>query len=140
MRALKWIGRILGAYVAFVVLFETVLLGALQPDFAGYPMILLTSTDEMGEAKMRKLAVFKTDEKIYLSAHHWPRGWYQRALSYPDVVAELDGIEARYVAVQVQGEEFERVSQRHPLPLPIMLLMGFPPEREILRLDRRPTP
>ena len=139
MTALKWVGGIFGAYVAFVVLFETILLGALQPDFAGYPMILLTSTDDAGEAQTRKLAVFKTDEKIYLSAHHWPRGWYQRALSYPDVVAELDGIEAHYIAVQVLGEEFERVSRRHPLPLPIMFLMGFPPERDILRLDRRPA-
>ena len=79
----------------------------------------------MGEAQTRKVAGFKTDERLYLSVHHWPRGWYQRALSHPDVVAELDGIAARYIAVQVQGEAFERVSQRHPLPLSIIFFDGF---------------
>ena len=34
MRVLKWFGGILGVYVTLIVLFETVLLGALQPDFA----------------------------------------------------------------------------------------------------------
>ena len=136
MTALKWVGRIFGAYVAFVVLFETVLLGALQPDFASYPMILLTTTDATGESRIRKLAAFKTGDKIYLSAHHWPRGWFRRAMKYPDVIAELDGVAERYVAVQIQGKEFDQVSEEHPLPLPVMFLMGFPPEREILRLDK----
>lgn len=136
MKLLKWLGGIFSVYVIFVVLFESVLLGVFQPDFAGYPMILLTSTDEAGESQTRKLALFETDEKIYLSAHHWPRGWYERALNNPDVLAEFDGIEGRYVAVEVQGEEFERVSQAHPLPLPVLFLMGFPPERDILRLDK----
>ena len=136
MKLLKWLGGIFSVYVIFVVLFESVLLGVFQPDFAGYPMILLTSTDEAGESRTRKLALFETDEKIYLSAHHWPRSWYERALNNPDVLAEFDGIEGRYVAVEVQGEEFERVSQAHPLPLPVLFLMGFPPERDILRLDK----
>ncbi len=136
MKVLKWVGGILSVYVIFVVLFESVLLGVFQPDFAGYPMILLTSTDEAGESQTRKLAVFETDEQIYLSAHHWPRGWFKRAMNNPHVVAEWDGIQGRYVAVEVQGEEFEQVSQQHPLPLPVLFLMGFPPERDILRLDK----
>ena len=136
MKLLKWLGGIFSVYVIFVVLFESVLLGVFQPDFSGYPMILLTSTDEAGESQTRKPALFETDEKIYLSAHHWPRSWYERALNNPDVLAEFDGIEGRYVAVEVQGEEFERVSQAHPLPLPVLFLMGFPPERDILRLDK----
>ncbi len=136
MRVLKWFGGILGVYVTLIVLFETVLLGVFQPDFAGYPMILLTSTDEAGEAQTRKLAAFMTNDTIYLSAHHWPRGWFKRAMKYPDVVAEMDGIEQRYIAVEVGGEEFERVLEKHPLPLPVMVLMGFPPERDILRLDK----
>jgi hypothetical protein len=42
---------------------------------------------------------------------------------------------ADYIAVVVEGEEFERVAAEHPLPLPILFLMGFPPPRDILRLD-----
>ena len=100
MKLLKWAGGILSGYVIFVVLFESVLLGVFQPDFAGYPMIVLTSTDEAGESQTRKLALFETDEKIYLSAHHWPRGWYERALNNPDVLVEFDGVSsrARYIA------------------------------------------
>ena len=50
-------------------------------------------------------------------------------------VLEIDGAAADYVAVPVEGEEFERVAAEYPLPLPIRFLMGFPPPREILRLD-----
>ena len=140
MKFWKWIGGILGIYVVFVVLFESVLLSVVQPDFASYPMLLLTTTDETGDLRTRKLAAFKIGDKIYLSAHHWPRGWFRRATKYPDVIAELDGIAERYVAVQIHGKEFDQVSEEHPLPLPVMFLMGFPPEREILRLDKPVDP
>ena len=53
----------------------------------------------------------------------------------PDVLVEIDGVESDFVAVPVEGEEFERIAAEYPLPLPIRFLMGFPPQREILRLD-----
>ena len=62
--------------------------------------------------------------------------WLRLAGGPQRLFAEFDGIEGRYVAVAVRGEEFERVSQAHPLPLPVLFLMGFPPERDILRLDK----
>ena len=137
MKALKWIGGILGVYVVFVFLFETFFLGMYQPKLegTGIPMLVLTTTDASGETDDRRLARLVTDDKIYVSAHHWPRAWYGRAVANPDVRAEIDGIVAKYRAVPVDGEEFERVAAEFPLPLPILVLMGFPPEREILRLD-----
>ncbi len=48
---------------------------------------------------------------------------------------EIDGVVADYIVVAMEGEEFERVAAQHPLPLPILFLMGFPPPRDILRLD-----
>jgi hypothetical protein len=42
---------------------------------------------------------------------------------------------ADYIAVPVDGEEFERVAAEHPVPLRYLFLMGFPPQRDILRLD-----
>ena len=33
-----------------------------------------------------------------------------------------------------EGEEFDRVDEMHPMPLPVLFVMGFPPERDILRL------
>jgi hypothetical protein len=51
------------------------------------------------------------------------------------VRVEIDGVVADYIAVAVEGEEFERVAAEHPLPLRFLFLMGFPPPRDILRLD-----
>ena len=116
MKALKWLGVVLAAY-------------------AGIPMLVITTTDAAGETRERRLARLVTDEKVYVSAHHWPRGWYHRALENPDVQVEIDGAVADYRAVQVEGDEFERVAAEFPIPLPVRFLMGFPPPRDILRLD-----
>ena len=111
--------------------------GGINPKFerSGIPMLVLTTTDDAGVSRERRLARLETDGSVYVSAHHWPRGWYHHALENPDVRVEIDGVEADYLAVAVDGEEFERVAVEHPLPLPILFMMGFPPPRDILRLD-----
>lgn len=139
MKILKWLGSIIAVYVVFVIAFEAGYLGAYQPSFeeAGIPMLVLTTIDESGEAHDRMLARFETDGKLYVSAHHWPRSWYGRALRNPEVRVEIDGIVTDAIASPVAGEEFERVAAEYPLPFTVRFLMGFPPEREILRLDPR---
>ena len=136
-KALKWIGAIFGIYIAFVFAFETFFLGMYQPNLegTGLPMLVLTTTDAAGVPGDRRLANFETDGKIYVSAHYWTRGWYHRALENPNVQVEIDGVVADYLAVPVKGKEFERVATERPIPFRFNLLMGFPPEREILRLD-----
>ena len=136
MKVVKWLSVIFGVYVAFVVLFESVYLGYFQPSFeeSGIPMLLLTTTDADGETSDRMLARFETDGKIYLSAHHWPRGWYHRARNNPAVQAQVDGITAAYTAVPISGAEFERVAADHPLPLPVRFLMGFPPPLSLIHI------
>ena len=137
MKVLKWVGVVLAIYVGFVVAFETFFLGMYQPKLGstGIPMLVIATTDDSGVSRERRLARCETDGRVYVSAHHWPRGWYNRALENPNVRVEIDGAVADYIAVPVDGEEFERVAAEHPLPLRILFLMGFPPEREILRLD-----
>ena len=155
MKAFKWLGIVGVVYVIFVVLFESVFLGMYQPSFedpegcsnedgqktlrreCGIPMIVITTTDDKGESRDRMLARFETDGKLYVSAHHWTRGWYKAARKNPNVSIEIHGMVADYIAVPVEGEEFERVAAEHPLPLPVRFLMGFPPPRQILRLDSR---
>ena len=136
MKVLKWVGAIVAVYAGFVVAFETLYLGWYQPklESTGIPMLVITTTDDSGVSRARRLARFETAGKQYVSAHHWPRTWYSRAIENPNVRVEIDGAAADYVAVPVGGEEFERVAAEHPLPLPIRFLMGFPPPREILRL------
>ena len=155
MKAFKWLGIVGVVYVIFVVLFESVFLGMYQPSFedpegcsnedgqktlrreCGIPMIVITTTDDKGESRDRMLARFETDGKLYVSAHHWTRGWYKAARKNPNVRGEIQGKVKDYLAVTVEGEEFERVASEHPLPLPARFLMGFPPPRQILRLDSR---
>ena len=58
-------------------------------------------------SRERRLARLETDGKVYVSAHHWPRGWHSRALENPDVRVEIDGVVADYLAVPVDGAEFD---------------------------------
>lgn len=142
MRVLKWLAGMVLVYVLFVIAFEAGYLGMMQPSFAdnGIPMLRLTTTNDRGESRERMLARMETEEAIYVSAHHWPRGWYHAAVAQPDVRVEIDGTSERYRAVPVTGAEHERVSARFPLPFAVRFLMGFPPSRDILRLDPEPAP
>ena len=137
MRVLKWVGVVFAVYVGFVVAFEALYLGWYQPKLArlGIPMLVITTTGDSGVSRARRLARLETAGRQYVSAHHWPRGWYSRAIANPKVRVEIDGAAGDYIAVPVEGEEFERVAAEHPLPLLIRFLMGFPPPRDILRLD-----
>ena len=137
MRVLKWVGIIFAVYVVFVLAFEALFLGMYQPKLTrtGIPMLVLTTTDASGVAHNQRLARFEADGKLYVSAHHWTRGWHNRALENPNVRVEIDGVVADYLAVPVEGDEFEQVSVASPLPLPALFLMGFPPPRDILRLE-----
>ena len=137
MNALKWIGVAIAVYIGFVIAFETLYLGWYQPKLAatGIPMLVITTTDDSGVSDERRLARLETDGKLYVSAHHWPRGWHGRAIENPNVRVEIEGVASDYRAVSVDGEEFERVAVEYPLPFLVRFLMGFPPPREILRLD-----
>lgn len=153
MKVLKGAGYLLTVYVVFVVLFESVFLGWYQPSFedpggcpdatggqglrryCGIPMILLTTFDDEGQAKTTMVARFVTDGALYVSAHHWSRGWYKAAVKNPDLRGEIQAKIENYQAVPVVGEEFDRVAAEHPLPILTKFLMGFPPPRQILRLD-----
>ncbi len=134
---MKWVGIVLIAYVGLVFAFEVVYLGWFQPTLESMPipMLVITTTDDSGERRTRRVARLESNGSIYVSAHHWPRGWYRRAVDNPNVLVEIDGVESDFVAAPVKGKEFERVASEFPLPLPIRFLMGFPPSREILRLD-----
>lgn len=140
MKAAKWIGVAAGAYVVLVVLFE-LFLGIVQPRFegSGIPMLVLTTMDASGESHDRRLARLESGGQLYVSAHHWPRAWYRRALENPEVRVAFEGVAGDYTAVPVVGEEYTRVVEEYPIPLPIRFLMGFPP-RDLLRLEPRSEP
>lgn len=120
-------------YVGIVVAFES-LIGFVQP--AGGSTLVLTTFDPDGLAHDRVLARLDSDGKLYVSANHWPRAWYRRALANPEVQATVDGTKGNYRAVSVAGPEAERVEREHPHGLGFRFLTGFPP-RYFVRLDPR---
>ena len=139
-RTLKRAAGVVGIYVVFVVLFESVFLGYLQPSFeregGGIPMLDIVTTGEAGNLNRRRLARLRSSAgPLYVSAHHWSRGWYHQLVANPNVRVEMGGDVADYVAVIVTGDEFDRVVAEFPIPLFMRFLMGFPIGRDIVRLD-----
>ena len=110
MKVFKWLGIVAVVYVVFVLLFESVFLGMYQPSFedpegcsnadgqnplrsdCGIPMIVITTTDDKGESNNTMVARFITEGKLYVSAHHWTRGWYKAALKNTNVRGEIQGL------------------------------------------------
>ena len=137
MKTLKWIGIVAALYIALVLLFDGVYISLNQAKLegTGIPMLHITTTDKFGEAHRRQLARFENDGKLYVSAHHWWRDWYHRAVANPNVRIEIDGVMSDYVAVPVEGAEFDQVAKDFRIGFVPRLLMGFPPPRDILRLD-----
>ena len=134
MKAVKILLIAALVYAGIVVAFET-LIGTLQP--ANEATIVITTVEPDGTSYNRVVSRLESDGKLYVAANHWPRAWFERALSNPDVKATVDGTTSEFRAVPVTGAEFDRVNTEHALPLVFRVLTGFPP-RLLLRLDPRP--
>jgi len=141
MKALKWLGLALLGYVALVVAFE-VLVGfmgardAKRGRAGGDSFLVITTKRSDGAPSNTVVAGVESDGRLYVSANHWPRGWYERALANPEVEVTRGGGTAPYRAVPLGTEELERVARDYQLPFAIRVLTGFPPRR-FLRLDPR---
>jgi hypothetical protein len=133
MMPLKVAAIVVLAYVAIVAAFES-FIGFLQP--AGGRTLVITTFDAKGAAHDRVVARLESDGRLYVSANHWPRAWYRRALQNPDVQLTVDGEKGDYRAVPVTGAERDRVEREHGHGLAFRILTGFPPRR-FLRLDPR---
>ena len=131
MKVIKLIAILLLVYVGIVAAFES-LIGYFQP--AGQSTLVISTTDEDGDANDRVLARLDSNGQLYVAANHWPRAWYNQALENPNVEVSLDGEMAAYLAVPVTEEEHNRVDSEHALGLVVRILTGFPP-RYFVRLD-----
>jgi hypothetical protein len=133
MKIAKVLGILLLIYVGIVVIFES-LLGYFQPSGAG--TLVITTTDGGGSKSDRVLAQLDSGGNLYVGVNHWPRDWYRDALENPAVEATVNGEKGDFVAVEINGAEYDRVNQEHALPFVFRVLTGFPP-RYIMRLDPR---
>jgi hypothetical protein len=109
---------------------------AFQPENIGVETMVLTTTDADGKSYERVLAPIDRDGRLFVSANHWPRVWYQRALENPDVRVTRNGETADYRAVPVSDEERERLLDDSGFPLVAYVFTGFAP-RQFLRLEPR---
>jgi len=117
-------------YIGSVVLFES-WLGYSQPTNT---ITLVITTLDSNQPKDRVLSAVNNDGKLYVSANHWPRDWYRKAKSNPNVEVLYKGEKNLYLAIPVEGEEHDKLMKEHAHPLTFRLLTGFPP-RYFLRLD-----
>ena len=132
MKLLKMIAiGIVTVYVLIVIAFET-RLGYNQPEFEG--TLTLTTFNDDGESFDRVVSGLKSNDKLYIRVNHWPRAWYFRLLDNPDIKVTIDGETQDYLAVDIEGEEYDLVQNSHPVGMVFRILTGFPP-RYIVRLD-----
>jgi hypothetical protein len=133
VKAAKRIAIFLLVYAGFVAVFESIV-GYVQSENEG--TLVLTTSVADGIPIDRVLAHLESDGQLYVSAHHWPRAWYNRALENPEVQVTLDGVKTDHLAVPVTGEEYDRFDRDNRIPVRFRILMGFAP-RSLLRLDPR---
>ena len=132
MKILKRIAiGIVIVYVLIVVAFET-MLGYSQPKPKG--TLTITTFNDDGEPFNRVVTGLTTDDKLYVRVNHWPRAWYFRLLDNPDIEVTMDGETQSYLAVDIEGREYDLVENDHPAGIVFRILTGFPP-RYIVRLD-----
>lgn len=141
MKAIKLLAISLAVYVGLVVGFESLVgvMGQRQASsgvLSGEKWLIITTTAADGAKRDTVVAGVESDGKLYVAANHWPRAWYHRAVASPDVEIVRGGEKLARRAVQVSGEERDRIARDYPLPWAIRFLTGFPP-REFLRLDPR---
>jgi hypothetical protein len=140
MKAVKVLAIVLVVYIGIVVAFEclVVTMGKRQANSGVAPdedWLMITTKDADGSHDT-VVAGAESDGQLYVSANHWPRGWYNRAVKNPDVEITRAGKRMAYRAVPVTGAERVRIVQDYNLPWVIRLLTGFPP-RSLLRLNGR---
>jgi hypothetical protein len=133
VKAVKLIAILLVVYVGMVVAFES-MLGLVQP--ANQTTLIITTTAEDGTTHDRVLARLESKGQTFVSANHWPRGWYRRALENPNVEVTVDGRRGAYLAVPATDAEHERVDGENRHGMAFRIMTGFPP-RYFFRLDPR---
>ena len=133
MKAAKRAAILFGMLIPFSAGCVT-LVAAFQPTNIGIPVLTLTTVAADGTATERVLARIEDNGKLYVSANHWPRAWYHRALENPNVQVTIDEEKCDYLAVPAVGEEHERLVEEFGFPFIARIFTGFPP-RAHLRLD-----
>jgi hypothetical protein len=141
MKMLKVLAIAVGAYLALVVAFESLvgLMGKQEAEHGVEPgehWLVIQTTGADGQPRKTVIGGVENEGHLYVCANHWPRGWYHRAIEHPDVEITSAGETRPYLVVPVGGKEREHIAAVYPLPWIVRFLSGFPP-RSFVRLDPR---
>jgi len=141
MKAIKVLAISLGAYLAPVVAFESLvgIMGTRQAARGVQPgegWIVIATRDASGSTRDTLVAGVESEGQLCVAANHWLHGWYDRAIANPDVEITRGGERRAHRAVQVTGDERARIARDYALRWPVRFLTGFP-ARSFLRLDPR---
>ncbi len=79
-------------------------------------VIVLTTTDSDGTRHDRVLSPIEDAGQLFVSANHWPRAWYRRALENPHVQVTRDDATRDFLAVPVSDTERDRLLERGGFP------------------------
>lgn len=118
-------------YIGLVALFESSL-GYFQPEAGN--TVAITTIDNEGREFRRVVSLLSSDEQLYIAVNHWPRAWYRRLRANPSMRMERNGVDSAYLAIEVMGDEYDRVQEDNPTGFVFRFLTGFPP-RYFIRLD-----
>jgi hypothetical protein len=139
-KALKVAGIVAAAYVVIVIAFEVfvVVVGKREAEAGVQPGgdYLVLTTTVRGKRYDTVVAGVVSDGHVYVAANHWPRSWYERVVTNPEVEVTRGDEHMACVAVPVTGAELARIERDYRMPFLIRFLTGFPP-RAFLRLDQR---
>lgn len=133
MRLVRYLIILALLYAGLVAAFET-WLGYSQPQSDHH--IVISTFDTDGTKHDRVVTMLESDGKEYVAVNHWPRAWWYRTKSNPNIEVTRDGETKPYTAVQVSGAEHDQVQADNPTGLTFRILTGFPP-RYFVRLDPR---
>ncbi len=133
MKALKWIGILLGCYVGLVVLFEASI-GYFQPTYDG--TLSLTVYDEDDQPQTRVLSKIEHSGNVYVAVNHWPRSWFNDLQANPTIKVAYNEVDFTGTAIVVDTAtaEYARLDSDLAAPFVFRFLTGFPPRR-FVRLE-----
>ena len=99
MKAVKALGIVVLVYVGIVIAFECLVtfMGKRQADSgvgSDEQWLVITTADADG-SEDTVIAGVESGGALYVSANHWPRGWYRRAIANPNVVVTRAGTNSR---------------------------------------------
>jgi hypothetical protein len=102
VKVVRVVAIVFAVYVALGLAIDAAI-GKFQPQMERTAM--LRTFDQSGQAKETVLSLLDDNGQLWVESGHWFRGWYRRAVAYPDVELVRDGEARPYRAVPMDDAQ-----------------------------------